>query len=370
LRLDIPESSNGIPDLLDEARWELEWLLTMQADDGRVYHKLSTLEFGGFIMPHKETAPRYLSPWSSAATASFAAVMAQAARIYKPYEEPFAQRCLAAAEKSHRFLAAHPKNHRPDLSAFSTGAYNSPDTDDRLWAAAELYETTGEDSYLRDFEQRFPTSPSSNASNSVTVDVNWDWGNVQNLGLFTYLLSERQGRDSALVDRLRRDTIRAADSIVETARSQPYGRPLGSKYYWGCNGAVARQAINLHIAHRLTAKAEYRNAMLDAINHLFGRNPFARSYVTGLGHRAPLFPHDRRSGSDDVAPPWPGYLVGGPWPKPTDWYDAQEDYKTNEIAINWNGALVYALAAFVEPDSFDASIAAAKRAITDSPAAQ
>jgi endoglucanase len=74
-----------------------------------------------------------------------------------------------------------------------------------------------------------------------------------------------------------------------------------------------------------------------------------------------MFPHDRRSGSDDVVPPWPGYLVGGPWPKPTDWYDAQEDYKTNEIAINWNGALIYALAAFVEPESFDASIAAAKR---------
>ena len=128
--------------------------------------------------------------------------------------------------------------------------------------------------------------------------------------------------------------------------------------------------MNLHVAHRLTGKAEYRSAMLEAINHVFGRNLFGRSYVTGLGHRPPLFPHDRRSGSDDVVPPWPGYLVGGPWPKPTDWYDAQEDYKTNEIAINWNGALIYALAAFVEPESFDASIAAAKRATNDSPAAK
>jgi endoglucanase len=119
--------------------------------------------------------------------------------------------------------------------------------------------------------------------------------------------------------------------------------------------------MNLHVAHRLTGKPEYRSAMLDAINHLFGRNPFGRSYVTGLGHRPPLLPHDRRSGGDDVVPPWPGYLVGGPWPKPTDWFDAQDDYKTNEIAINWNGALIYALAAFVEPGSFDASIAAAKR---------
>ncbi len=370
LRLDIPESNNELPDFLDEVRWELDWLLTMQLEDGRVHHKLSTLEFGGFIMPHEETAPRYFSPWSSAGTASFTAVMAKAARIFKPYDEPFARRCLAAAEKSYQFLAAHPKNHRPDLSAFSTGTYDSPDGDDRLWAAAELYETTGKDSYLRDIEQRLRTSPDSDSPPPVAIDVDWDWGNVRNLGLFTYLFSEHESRDAALVDRLRRASIRAADSIVETARDHPYGRPLGAKYYWGCNGTVARQTMNLHVAYRLTRKTKYRSAMLEAVNHLFGRNPFGRSYVTGLGHQSPLFPHDRRSGADDVAPPWPGYLVGGPWPKPTNWYDAQEDYKTNEIAINWNGALIYALAAFVEPDSFDASIAAAKRANTDLPAAK
>ena len=51
-----------------------------------------------------------------------------------------------------------------------------------------------------------------------------------------------------------------------------------------------------------------------------------------------------------------GYLVGGPWPGPKDWFDVQDDYRTNEVAINWNGALIYALAAFVEPKTFDASI--------------
>ena len=110
--------------------------------------------------------------------------------------------------------------------------------------------------------------------------------------------------------------------------------------------------------------------MLDALNHLFGRNLFGRSYVTGVGRRPPMFPHDRRSGGDDVAAPWPGYLVGGPWPKPSDWYDVEEDYRTNEIAINWNGALIYALAAFVEPEDFDASIAVAKRAASAGSATQ
>jgi endoglucanase len=146
--------------------------------------------------------------------------------------------------------------------------------------------------------------------------------------------------------------------MVETAGRHPYGRALDNKYYWGCNGTVARQAMNLNVAHRLSGDRRYRDTMLDAINHLFGRNPFGRSYVTGLGQKPPMYPHDRRSGGDKVDAPWPGYLVGGPWPGPTDWFDVQDDYRTNEIAINWNGALIYAFAAFVEPQTFAASIKA------------
>jgi endoglucanase len=84
------------------------------------------------------------------------------------------------------------------------------------------------------------------------------------------------------------------------------------------------------------------------LDHLFGRNYYGRSFVTGLGFRPPMFPHDRRSGGDNVVDPWPGYLVGGSHPGATHWQDIQGDYRTNEIAINWNSALIYALAAFVE----------------------
>lgn len=68
----------------------------------------------------------------------------------------------------------------------------------------------------------------------------------------------------------------------------------------------------------------------------------------GLGHQPPQHPYDRRSGADDVAEPWPGYLVGGPNPNATDWFDVEKDFRTNEIAINWNGALIYAQAMFLE----------------------
>jgi len=370
LKFDIPEANNNVPDFLDEVRWELEWLLKMQADDGRVYHKLSTLKFGGFILPHEEKERRYFSPWGSAATADFVAIMAQASRVFRSVDETFSERCLTSALRSYDFLQAHSEDHRPDLSAFSTGPYDGPDPDDRLWAAAELWETTGDKRYLEDLEQRISLLQKERKESGSVIDADWDWGNVSNLGLFTYLLSERTGRDPALLERVRQDAIATADSIVESARRHAYGRPLGDTHYWGCNGTVARQAINLQVAHHLTGEERYSATMLDGLNYLFGRNPFGRSYVTGLGDRPPMFPHDRRSGGDKLAAPWPGYLAGGPWPKATDWYDVEEDYRTNEIAINWNGALIYALAAFVEPEEFEASISAAKLAALVRPSAK
>ena len=152
--LDIPESTNATPDFLDEVRWEVEWLLKMQADDGRVYHKVSTTKFGGFVLPDAEKAERFVTPWSSAATADFAAVTAMAARHLRRYDRDFADRCLAAARRSYAFLASNPANHPADLTGFSTGPYQADDATRRLWAAAELWETTGEPNFLKDFQTR------------------------------------------------------------------------------------------------------------------------------------------------------------------------------------------------------------------------
>jgi endoglucanase len=154
-----------------------------------------------------------------------------------------------------------------------------------------------------------------------------------------------------LVKSLSASLLATANELVRNRDAHGYARPMGERYGWGGNGTVARQTLLLHAAYRLVPNPEYRDTALAALGYLFGRNPFARSFVTGLGANPPLHPHDRRSGADDVAEPWPGYLVGGPNPRATDWFDEQEDYRTNEIAINWNGALIYALAAFLEDAS-------------------
>jgi endoglucanase len=341
IQLTMPENTNSIPDFLDEIKYETDWLLTMQYPDGsgKVSHKLTTKNFGGFILPNKEDTDRFFTPWGSPATTDFVAMLAMASRAFRPYDATYADKCLNAAKVSYAFLKANPNNTNPDQSAYTTGGYTTTDPDDRLWASAEMWETTGDSSYLSDFESRANTS-------SPKINVDFDWGNVNNLGMFTYLLSTRTGKNQTLYDSIKSALISSADSIVNTRNSHGYGRPLGTTYYWGCNGSVARQTMILQIANQLSPKSDYTSTALDAIGFLFGRNYYDRSFVTGVGINPPNSPHHRPSGGDSVTDPWPGYLVGGGWPGAKDWVDNQESYATNEVAINWNGALIYALAGF------------------------
>jgi len=376
VRLQIPESGGRLPDFLAEVKWEMDWVLTMQADDGSVYQKVTTKRFGPFIMPEKETEERYFTPWGSEATAHFVGMTAQAARIFRPYDPAFADRCLKAAQLSYQFLKAHPEFHRSDQTGFRTGSYEIRDEihesshrlngipNNRLWAAAELWETTGSPEVLRDLETRI------RAINGQ-VNFEFDWDEMKDLGLMQYLFSQRSGRDPALVKLVRSNVLAVADETVQTSRQHGYASPVGSRYGWGYNGFVARQTMILAAADRLTrnpapavvphgaqllrqapnrssGKPEYRAASQDALNFLFGRNYYCRSFVTGIGFRPPMNPHDRRSAADNIVEPWPGYLVSGPNPKATDWKDDQKDARQNEICINWNAALIYALAACLQ----------------------
>lgn len=352
---DLPDTAPGFPDFLKELKWETDWLLKMQLPDGsgRVSHKLTRTNFSGFVMPEDDDEKRFFTEWSSAATADFVAMMAMAARYFEPFDAGYAITCLDAAKNSYAFLQANPDNVAWRQGDFRTGAYGTSDADDRMWAAAEMWHTTGDADCLADFEKRIaeyePRRRRGEAepSNTSKVDEDWDWGNVRNLGVFTYVLSERDGKNAELVAQLKNDVLATADSIVAHAQNDVYGRPL-VRYYWGCNGTIARQVINLQVANKISPNEKYIETSLDAVAHLFGRNFYNRSFVTGLGHNPPMLPHDRRSGADDVEAPWPGYIVGGGH-SATGWLDEQESYATNEVAINWQGALIYALAGFVQP---------------------
>jgi endoglucanase len=341
LELEIPEKGGEVPDFLDECRFQAEWLLSMQLEDGSVSDRITVARFEPITtMPEDAVAPRMLAPPSTVATADFAAVLARTARAFEPYDAEFADRCRAAAVSAWTFLQENPEV-LPILRTGFTGGYNTgPVTDDLAWAAAEIWQTTGDEAALAAFE----------AQRSLAFRTDWDWYELQNLGYFTYLLSEREGRDETWVAELTSTALFRGDEFITRSEDHAYGRDLGATYYWGTNGSIARTVLGLVVADRLAPK----DALLDVgayqLDHLFGRNYFGRSFVTGLGHAPPLNPHHRPSAGDDLVSPWPGLLVGGPsqgQPIATQWIDETEDFRSNEVAINWNAALVYALAAYL-----------------------
>jgi len=339
LSLPIPEHGGAIPDYLAEIKWELDWLLTTQFPDGSVSFKVTAKNFEPNVLPEDDGARRFYTDVSTAAAGNLVAVLAQAARIYQPYDAALATSYLEAARRSYDYLAATPLRHNPDLSEFGTGAYDagSSDTDNRLWAAAEMWETTGDAAYLAEFEGGAMSQPVRN---------NFDYDNVTTLALFTYVLSARTGRNQAVVDSVTTGTIASGDALVTTAQSAAFGRAI-TGYWWGSNGSVVRTSINLAVAALLNpdAAGKYHDAIALQLDHVLGRNIYDRSYVTGMGLYPPGKPHHRPSIADSVGAPWPGLLVGGPQPKATDWVDAVGDGSLNEIAVNWNGPLVFAFAA-------------------------
>src|ERR1041384_6032934 len=118
LALQIPEHGGALPDYLAEIRWQYDWLLTMQYSetDGRVSHKLTSLDFAGFVMPEADAAPTYYSAHGSAATAAFVAAVAQGARVYRELDPALALRMLTGAQLSYAWLQQNTANGAPDLS--------------------------------------------------------------------------------------------------------------------------------------------------------------------------------------------------------------------------------------------------------------
>jgi endoglucanase len=354
MKLPIPETGGATPDYLAEIRWELDWVLEMQygATDGRVSHKLTSKRFDVtdyvFVMPENDLMTRYFTPAGTLAAADFVAMMAKAARVFAPFDAVFAKACLDAAKVSYAYLAANPAYVNAERQArnlgFVTGGYEANDASDRLWAAAELWETTGDAAALADYETRVMAVKSR-------IDVGFDWGKMGTLGSLVYLRSQRTEKSPAVVAALEADLIGTADFIVTNTQASGYGRGLGANlYWWGSNGSVPRICAILETAYSIAGNPAHLDACLDQLGWIFGRNDYDRSFVTGLGRNPPAHPGHRMSDIDGVVPPWPGLLVGGPTDAAgKNWVDDHYAWDKNEVAINWNGALAYALAAMLEP---------------------
>ena len=354
--LNIPESTDAVPDVLNEVMWNLEWMLAMQdPNDGGVYHKLTSKNFSGMVMPNADTSERYMVQKATAATLDFAAVMAAASRIYAPYEAAYpglSAKMLSAAKSAYQWAKANPALYYAQPSDISTGGYGDGDVKDEFaWAAAELYITTKDNAYYTDLN---PTT--------VTADVPW-WGGVKSLGWISlaHNLDSLTGvADKALI-KSRLDGVAAGIAAKKTTSA--YGVPLVSgDFNWGSNSGALNQAMMLLAAYELdNSKADYLKTAQSLLDYVLGRNPTDFSFVTGFGVRTPQNIHHRPSEADGIAGSIPGFLAGGanagqedksgcavPYPSnlPAKSYlDYTCSYASNEIAINWNAPLVYVSAA-------------------------
>ena len=369
LALPVPEhgktadgGTGPMPDFLWEVKWELDWMLTAQAasGNGSVPDKLTALAFEAYgTMPQFDGQPRYLSGVGTVMAADFVAVMAQAARLYQDYAPTDAAKYLAAAQQSYTYLqtttdppfaADDDGNPQSTTTVFGTGHYNEGDPDNRIWAAAEMWETTGDPGALADFETR---------AKKATFVADFDWANVQNLGLYTYVLSRRadkSSRDPAIVANMTASLMTTAGTLAAAAQSNIFGRAIGDNYYWGSNGSVARSAMTLAAANALSPDPKYLDAIQMQNDFLLGRNYYDRSQVTMLGYHPPASPHHGPSTGDGISDPWPGLVVGGANATSRvlkgsayNWVDNPNDYEVNEIAINWNAPFIFSTAALTPP---------------------
>ena len=362
IQLKIPETGNGTPDFLNEVRWNLEWMLRMQDGDGGVWHKQTSEHFPGFVMPEKDTLLSEVigtgaSPYkSTCATADLAAVGAIAARVYTPFDAKFAGRALEAARRAWAWTERYPDVTFRNPPGVNTGEYGDASCkDERLWAAAELWRTTGEATYheffLGNFAEYLPSLDSPSLEN---------WKTLAPMALRTYVLSARKGADAGAVQAIRDRALAAAHVIVDRTRSNPYQVSLQpNDYVWGSNGIAAQYGMDLLIANVLSPDAGFVEAARGNLHYLLGRNAFSLSWVTQVGEHSFQHPHHRPSGAFRNQNPWPGLLSGGPnanrqdevlaalasnLPPARNYADQQASYASNEVAINWQALLVFLLA--------------------------
>ncbi|MDP5280314.1 glycoside hydrolase family 9 protein [Sphingomonas sp. DG1-23] len=386
--LKLPAAGNRVGDLLDEARFEMDFLLRMQIADevrarvpagapkpakagkpawetepadfadidagGMAHQKVADRNWTGLPMPPQDDPEeRLLYPPTTAATLNLAATAAQCARIWREVDQAFAARCRAAAERAWRAAKRNPQIYATN-SFTGSGGYGDGDVSDEFyWAAAELFATTGAAEY-RDAVLQSP--------HFHTELREPGWPSTATLGTIT-LATARNGLPKAEVDRLRSAIVAAADRFLADEKDNGYGIPyVASGYPWGSNSSLLNRAMLLGLAHDFTGVAKYRAGVVAAMDYVLGRNPLGQSYVSGYGARPLMHPHHRfwAPSLDPKLPgPPPGVLSGGPNSTAMSddvakkmrgcapqrcWVDDIHAYSMNEVAINWNAPLFWVAA--------------------------
>ncbi len=356
MHTNIPELSRPIPDILNEVLYNLRWMLTMQdPEDGGVYNKCTNASFDAMVMPDQALQKRYVVQKGTAATLDFAAVAAQAARIFSHFRKAlpgFSDSCIRAAEKAWSWARVHPDmvyDQNAMNQSFSpkivTGGYGDNKlSDEWFWCASELYISTRKTKYLNIL--------TAHASDHFELP---SWSETGMLGYYCVLRNKTK-RTNSFVDTIRSRLINMADHYIQTSEQNAFLTVMGGRktdFVWGSNAIAANQGILLLQVYYITGMQRYLDAALGNLEYICGRNATGYCFITGMGTFSTMHPHHRPSVADGIDEPIPGLLAGGPNPGEQDhchynfhepetaYLDSDCAYASNEIAINWNAPLVY-----------------------------
>lgn len=353
--LNIPESGNGIPDILDELKYEMDWLLTMQDDDGGVFFKLTTKKFEGMVLPELAIEQRYIIGKGTSSSLDFAAVAAKFSRLYNDIDSEYSDVCLAASKKAWKWAIENPNKNYKNPDDIVTGEYGDTDfTQEFYWAAAELFISTKANDYKKYLEEH-QMDYSFKAGESWTAFMYY-------LGAFSLIDNLDEGNPLSI--QLKKAVTKEANELVDKTANNDYFQPI-EDFQWGSNSDVLNATMIIAQAYRINPKQEYLNTILEITDYIFGKNATGYSFLTGFGKRTPQFIHHRQSSGDTIAEPVPGLLSGGPnsdqqdksevsYPKNASpmnsWVDEVPSYASNEICLNWNSGAVYVLG-FLEQET-------------------
>lgn len=381
---------NGLPDVLDEARWGVEWILRLHPAPDELYHQVADdRDHSGWKSPDADESdygwgpdsyrvlygangrPQGLKQFKSDSdgvanlAGRCAAALAMAHRAWLNREPPFAQRCLIAARELYAMGA-------DDEGVQQGNSYGAPYryaeitwADDMEWGAAELFRQTGEPHYLTEAVRyaRLAAAETWMPHETTGHYEYYPFVNVGHFALYPHV-------DAALQQELAGYYREGLDATVERARTNPYG--IGVPFIWCSNNLATALITQALLYERMTGDTRYRQHAVHHRDWLLGRNPWGTSMFTGIprGGDAPLDVHTsvwklyRRNVAGGLVD-GPVYrsvyegLLGVELSEPDEYAEFQNDhvvyhddigdYATNEPTMDGTAGAVYFMAHFGAP---------------------
>jgi len=319
----IPESGNGLPDILDEVKYQLDWLLRMQFPDGSVPVKMGNIDYNGKYPLSQDVRPRYYGPIDSGATIYTCANFAHAARVFSKFEpwKSYASTLQDKAVLAWNWFKSHPRTYKSDTGEIKSGIANrSEDEQDRMeaYAAIHLFALTGDAKY------QIAIKKNVGKSRQLSEGIWSPYEAGASESLVDYITIPNA--DPEIVERIRKQLATSAISphFAPPAEADLYRAWMEpSNYHWGSNsvraawGVVALLAAD-HAGLDAATQARLRQRAEDMLHSFHGVNPLSVVYLTNMGkfgaERSLTSIYHARygSGTPFSENPPPGYVVGGP----------------------------------------------------------